>query len=141
MNTLVSRLDIAHIFWDLDDFCQQFECHWQGQADLPSMPGARRSQSRLSLSEVMTIVIAFHGSGFRTFKEFYTLCVLPHWRSAFPNLVSYSRFVERMPWCLMLLCFFLHTRKGDCTGTAFIDSTPITVCHPCRAHAHKVFQG
>jgi hypothetical protein len=78
---------------------------------LPSMPGERRSQSRLSLSEVMTIVVAFHGSGFRTFKAFYTLCVLPHWRRAFPNLVSYSRFIELMPWCLLLLCCFLHTHR------------------------------
>jgi len=38
---------------------------------------------------------------------------------------------------LLLLCCFLHTR----TGIAFIDSTPLTVCHPARAHAHKVFQG
>jgi hypothetical protein len=44
----------------------------------------------------MTIVIAVHGSGFRTFKEFYTLQVLPHWKKAFPNLVSYNRFVELM---------------------------------------------
>jgi len=141
MNTIVSRLDIAQIFWELDDFCQQFEHYWQHQEQLPSLPGERRSQSRLSLSEVMTITMAFHGSGFRTFKQFYTLCVLSHWRQAFPNLVSYSRFIELMPWCMMLLCCFLHTRKGDCTGIAFIDSPPLTVCHPCRAPAHKVFKG
>jgi hypothetical protein len=88
MDGIISRLDIAHIFWELDDFCQQLEHHWQDQEHLPSMSGERRSQSRLSLSEVMTIVIAFHGSGFRTFEEFYTLCVLPYWRRAFPNLVS-----------------------------------------------------
>ena len=73
--------------------------------------------------EVMTIVIAFHGSGFRTFKEFYTLQVLPHWKKAFPNLVSYNRFVELMPWCLMLLCCFLNTCKGEVTGISFVDST------------------
>ena len=141
MDTLVSRLDVARIFCELDDFCQQFEHYWQHQAQLPSMPGERRSQSRLRLSEVMTIAVAFHGSGFRTFKEFYTLCVLPHWRGAFPKLVSYSRFIEWLPWGLMLLCCFLHTRKGHCTGIAFIDSTPLNVCHPCRAHGYKVFQG
>jgi len=26
------------------------------------------------------------------------------------------------------------------TGIAFVDSTPIEVCHPARAHAHKVFK-
>ncbi|WP_425335067.1 IS982 family transposase [Nostoc punctiforme] len=27
------------------------------------------------------------------------------------------------------------------SGISFIDSTPINVCHNCRAHAHKVFKG
>ncbi len=48
-----------------------------------------------------------------------------------------------MPWCLMLLCCFLHSRKEKITGISFIDSTPleVEVCHPCRAHGHKVFKG
>lgn len=36
----------------------------------------------------MTIVIAFYGSEFRTFKDCYNLMVRPFWRKAFPNLVS-----------------------------------------------------
>lgn len=91
------------------------------------MPQERRSRSRMSLSEVITIVIAFHGCGCRTFKDFYTLCVSPHWCNAFLHLVSYTRFVELMPWCLMLLCCFLNTRKGEVTGISFIDSTLIEV--------------
>ena len=59
---------------------------------------------------------------------------------AFPPLVSYNRFVELMPWCLMLLCGFLYTRTGEMTGLAFINSLPIEVCHPRRAKAHKVFR-
>jgi hypothetical protein len=141
MSTIVSRLDVTQIFCDVDDFCSTWEQWWQKVPQLPSMAGERRSQSRMHLSEVMTIAIAFHGSGYKTFKEFYTLQVLPGWRKAFPNLVSYTRFVELMPWCLMLLCCFLHTRTGEITGISFIDSTPIEVCHRCRAHAHKVFKG
>ncbi|MEH1837173.1 MAG: hypothetical protein V7L20_00020 [Nostoc sp.] len=63
------------------------------------MTGERRSTSRMHLSEVMTIAMAsptpranaFHGSGYRTFKEFYTLHVLPGWHHAFSNLVSLGR--------------------------------------------------
>ncbi|MGV2831729.1 hypothetical protein ACLFKQ_28720 [Myxosarcina sp. GI1(2024)] len=51
-------------------------------------------RSRLCVSEVMIIAIAFHGSGDKTFKEFYTNEVWKHWQSDFPNLVSYNRFVE-----------------------------------------------
>ncbi len=98
MSTILSRLDVTQIFCDVDDFCSSWERMWEQVPQLPSMTGERRSTSRMHLSEVMTIAIAFHGSGYRTFKEFYTLHVLPGWRNAFPNLVSYTRFVELMPW-------------------------------------------
>lgn len=67
----------------------------------------RRSRSRrLSLSEMMTILIAFHQSAYRNFKWFYTQCVCRHWRNAFPRLVSYQRFVEWMPSVLIPLCAY-----------------------------------
>jgi len=142
MSTILSsRLDITKIFCDVDDFYQTFERHWQNQPMLTATCGERLCRSRMCLSEVMTIAIAFHGSGYRTFKDFYTLQVLPHWHSAFPNLVSYNRFVELMPWSLMLLCCFSQTRRGEITGISFIDSTPIEVCHPCRSKSHRVFEG
>lgn len=140
MSTIVSRLDLTEIFCALDDFCSTWERMWQATPQLPSITCERRSKSRMHISEVMTIAIAFHGSGYRTFKDFYTRQVLPGWSKAFPNLVSYNRFVELMPWSLMLLCCFLHTRTGEITGISFIDSTPINVCHQCRAHSHKVFK-
>ena len=55
--------------------------------------------------------------------------------------MSYTRFIELMPWALMLLCCFLHTRRGEVTGISFIDPTPLEVCHPNRANAHRVFEG
>ena len=54
---MASRLDITHIFWDIDDFCNQWSRLWQKQKQLPSMPSEKRCRSRMSLSEVMTIVI------------------------------------------------------------------------------------
>ena len=59
----VSRLDITRIFCDVDDFCQQWEQHCSTQKQLPSEFREKRCKSRMSLSEIMTIVIAFHGSG------------------------------------------------------------------------------
>ena len=136
-----SRLDISQLFWEVDEFSQAFDAHCRQALKLSSGEPPVVYRSRLSISEVTTIVIAFHGSGYRTFKEFYTLQVLPHWRSAFPHLVSYNRFVELMPWSMMVLCCFLHTRRGEVTGISFIDSTPIEVCHPCRSKSHRVFEG
>ena len=86
MSNIVSRLDITQIFCEVDDFYQLFERYWQEQPMLTATCGERLCRSRLSLSEVMTIVIAFHGSGFRTFKEFYTLQVLPYWGKGISQL-------------------------------------------------------
>jgi hypothetical protein len=72
-------------------------------------------------------MIAFHGSGFRTFKDFYQLQVLPHWNSAFSEWVSDTRFVELMPWSLLRLVDFLNTGFGEMTGLSFIDSTGLDV--------------
>ncbi len=138
---LKSRLDLTEIFCEVDDFSQSFEKHCRSIPQLTAIAGEKRCGSRMSLSEVMTIVIAFHGSGYKTFKEFYTLQVQPHWKKAFPSLVSYNRFVELMPWSMMLLCCFLQTRKGEVTGISFIDSTPIEVCCPSRSRSHRVFEG
>ena len=112
MNTTlskVSRWDVTPIFWEADDFCRTFAQQSRHHPQLPLIRGERLCQSKLSRSEVMTMVIAFQGSGYRPFKEF-------------PPLVSYNRFVKLMPWCLMLLCGFLYTRTGEMTGLAFINS-------------------
>ena len=94
---------------------------------------------KLSTSEVMTIVIAFHQSGFRDFKNFYNNLVCRYWRNAFPELVSYTRMLKLMETVLVPLCSYLTHRKAKPTGIAFIDSTTLKVCHNIRIPRHKVF--
>ncbi len=89
----------------------------------------------------MTILIAFHSSGYRNFKTFYREQVCRYWRSEFPGLVSYQRFVEFMPSTLLPLCAYLRTCLGPCTGISFLDSTPLAVCDNHRIAQHKVFVG
>lgn len=142
MSLSLARLDLTQIFCDVDDFYREFEqlCE-RAIPRLPCDGQPKRYQSRLSISEVMTIVIAFHGSGYRTFKDFYTQKVLVDWRDAFPNLVSYGRFVELMPWSFMALaCFLNRCCFGEVTGLSFIDSTPLSICHVKRAKANKTFK-
>jgi hypothetical protein len=104
--------------------------------------GQRRRQraGRLTSSEVMTILIAFHRSDFRTFKHFYLMLMDQH-RAEFPDLVSYQRFVELMPSVLGLLCAYLQSRFGPCTGIGFIDSTALAVCGNKRIRRNRVFCG
>jgi hypothetical protein len=101
-------------------------------------PKRRRRRATLCLSEVMTILVGFHLSGYRTFKHYYLGQVLRHQRSYFPRLVSYNRFVELLPGTLAPLCCFLVSRFGRCSGISFMDSTKISVCHNRRIWSHKV---
>ena len=130
-------LDWVRLYCEVNDFCRVFEPQWARQ-QIEAGIKHRSRPSALTLSEVMTIIIAFHAAGFRNFKHFYIDFVCADHRDAFPNLVSYSRFVELMPSALMPLCAFLQTRYGCVTGIAYIDSTRLEVCHPNRAHAHRV---
>jgi hypothetical protein len=129
---------LTRIFCDIDDFCKRFEplleTHLLGMS-------RRTRQPRLSLSEIMTIIVHFHRSRYRTFKDYYTQHVCQYLRGHFPGLVSYNRFVELMPRALLPLCCFLKRRTGRCTGLAFIDSCALAVCHNRRIHSHRVFDG
>ncbi len=131
--------NLTTIFCNIDDFCIQFEPDWKATLLTPK-PGKRDRKTRLVLSEIMTILIYFHLSGMKTFKQYY-IFLLSSFRHLFPNLVSYSRFVELMQSVLIPLCSFLEFSKGSCTGLSIIDSTPIIVCHNKRIFDHQVFDG
>ena len=63
-------------------------------------------------------------------------------RREFPDAVSYNRFVELESRVFFKLMFFLKLYAfGRCTGTSFVDSTMIPVCHNLRRYANKVFKG
>jgi hypothetical protein len=94
--------------------------------------------SSLSLSERMTIMIAFHASNHRDFKHYYLMLMLLH-RADFPELVSYSRFVQSMPALLVSLGAYLQTHYGKNTGIAFIDSTALAVFGCKQIRRNRVF--
>jgi hypothetical protein len=130
---------LVDIFCEIDDFCKSFEKQWIKQL-ISDGKIKRLAQSTLSMSEVMTIVVWFHRSGYRTFKWYYKNYVCNQLKGEFPNLVSYSRFVELMPAVLTPLCVYMHTRRGKVTGVSFIDSITIAVCKNQRIPSHKVFR-
>lgn len=134
-------IDITRIYCDLDDFYNEFEEELKKtMLDSEEVHQIAVNEFALSPSEVMTIIIAFHLSSYRTFKHFYTKHVQEYWREAFPNLVSYPRFIALQKYIVIPLCAYLNTRKGKTTGIAFVDSTPLIVCHNRRIHSHRVFK-
>ena len=59
--------------------------------------------------------------------------------SEFPNLVSYSRFVQLKQEVLRLLTLYLHVHLSECSGISFVDSTRLRVCDNKRISSHRVF--
>ena len=133
-------MSLVELFCDVDDFCQEFEPKWE-HFQLGNGLRKRKRKRSLQLSEVMTIIIHFHQSNYRTFKGYYTKHVEVHLRAAFPGLVSYSWFVRQMAQAFVPLVLYFVVHRGQCTGTSFIDSTSIKVCHNRRIKRHKVFAG
>src|SRR2546426_5258091 len=119
-------MSVLELFCDVDDFMLSFAPQWKA-SELAT--GKQRQRSgQLCPSEIMTILIHFHQSHYRTFKAYYTDHVQIHLTSEFPRLVSYQRFIALIPSVLVPLLAYLQSRYGACTGINFIDSTSLEVC-------------
>ena len=60
---------IEELFCLVDDFCQLYLPQWQTKLVTEGLK-KRQRLCRLSVSELMTILIHFHQSNFRTFKHY-----------------------------------------------------------------------
>lgn len=128
---------ITDIFCLVDEFTQKFTPFLQAH----SIGNKSKRPPIMSQSEIITIMIIFHLSGFRCFKHFYVFYVQKHMKDDFPNTVSYNRFTELMQSNILPLTMFLKTCcMGSCTGISFVDSTPIRVCKNKRINNNKVFK-
>lgn len=131
---------VTEIFCHIDDFCKQALTQMNHYL-LPNPKRQRQRPCRLSVSEIMTIIILFHLSHYRTFKDYYYECVQCDLKSYFPKLVSYNRFLELMPNTFLPLLTYLLSHKGKATGLYYTDSTDLPVCHNRRIFQHKTFKG
>lgn len=128
---------LIEIFISVDDFCKKI-AH-QSVSTL-KIGGSKDGRSRLSTSEIISILVCFHLSGYYCFKCYYTNYVQVHWKNNFPGLVSYNRFIELQYGASPVMFAWLEQYcKGKNTGLGFVDSTKLAVSHNRRIHSHKVF--
>ncbi len=133
---MLSQYKITQIFCSIDDFCKDFVPNWESQ--LLSNGKKRIRKSNLSISEVITIQVLFHVSGYRNFKTFYLDYVCKFLTKEFPNLVSYNRMVELKSSSFIPMMIYLKTKGlSDCTGISFVDSTPLRVSDKRRIGQQK----
>lgn len=140
---MISDSKIIEIFCNLDDFMKEFDAIL-AKNSIPdtSLPKKRNRKSKMSKSEIMTIMVIFHLKSHRNLKHFYLYYVSKHMNDYFPDLVSYNRFVELQKSVIQPLAVYLKLfGLGKCSGISFIDSTALKVYHYKREKQNKVFQG
>ena len=107
---LISK--VTEIYCIADDFFKEYELEVNKKALSLSNPSANTPKTcningRMSDAEMITILVLFHSNTFRNFKHFYLFYVCRELKEEFPNLLSYTRFVERMPRVEVPLLLFL----------------------------------
>lgn len=131
-------IDFDTLFCFVDDFLKGFE-PWYRKQLIGSGSIKRNRSCRLSLSEIITILIAYHQSGMACFKYFY-LELCRNYRKLFTGLVHYDRYITLIKMAFPALVCMLKSLEGEITEYLFIDATPMAVCHNLREKRHKVFK-
>lgn len=129
---------LIEIFIEVDDFCNALD-NWlvqQGKVK-PS-----KYKGQLSKSEILTILIFYHHSGYKCFQYYYNRMVRSNLRDYFPKIISYKRFLSYIPKCTqhLFLLGLVQCSKSHRTGIYFIDSKKLPVCHNKRIHSNQVFK-
>ena len=138
-------MNVTQVFCDADDFCQEFIPNWEKTRLEDEKKEDKKTKTRVRArsvceSEIMTLVVCYHLSGYRTFKWFYQKHAQQYWLADFPGLPSYNRFIELMSEVLIPIAAFMESRCGTGKGIAFIDSTSLCVCKNIRIPRHKTFK-
>jgi len=130
---------LIDLFFHLDEFCIALD-QWKQQTNRLIVSTRKPA---LCDSELMSICVFYHYSGYKCFQYYYQQMVVPILKSYFPKLVSYERFLCLLTRILPGLYLFLKYRTllSQQTNLYFIDSKKLVVCHNRRIHSHRVFQG
>src|SRR4051812_26968298 len=90
-------------------------------------PAGRCHAGRLSSSEIITLLLVLHSSGFKHLKSFYHGFAEPLLRGYFPGMPCYEHFVALQKSAFVPLVFFLVSHLGSKTGLYYIDSTALAI--------------
>jgi hypothetical protein len=137
MRIVLDTTKLVEIFIACDDLTKKLSTYC-----LENNLSEQSCERLMSESEMMTIVIYYHHSGFRCFKYYYEQIVQKAFKSYFPESYSYCRFVNLMKE-LNFPLFVLLTACRMSTATAgnYIDATKLVVSHNKRIPTHKTFAG
>lgn len=133
---------LVEIFYNADEFCKEYKSSLEANRKQISNKKQRNRAGKLTISEIISILIFYQLYGAEDFKHFYINTMQRQYKKDFPDLISYTRFVRLIPRALCPMLLFLKSKRmGKNSGISFIDSTSLKVCHNKRIFHHKVFEG
>src|ERR1700746_2947133 len=131
---------LVEVFCAVDDFCKAFQPHWEAH-QISGSYQPRGPQPGLTDSEIITLLLVLHSSGFKYLKNFYNSPMGEGLRRYFPGMPCYERFVTLQKRVLVPLMCFMFSRMGRKTGIYYIASPALAVCHNRRIGRHQTFAG
>lgn len=136
---IFTEKEIIKLFIEIDDFCKIFIPLWNKYLISNKYKKYKTRIDVLSESEIITICLLYHISGYKDFKRFYEQ-LSSYLKLYFPNIPSYCRFLILERRTIFLLLVFIQKHFGKETQIYYIDSTPLSVCKNQRIHKHKTFK-
>lgn len=142
VQVLLNTTKLTEIFIECDDFLKGIKDFFDAQS-LPDPNGRVKKRARMMTeSEMMTIIIYYHFSGFKCFKWYYNYVIKKIFASYFPATFSYNRFILLMAELNIYLMFFMTAcRLSLPTAGNYIDSKKLVVSHNRRIKQHQVHKG
>lgn len=140
MDVQFTENKLIKLFIEVDDL---YKAYWSYRTQNGAAVQPPRQVTVLSGSEVCTILVAYHYSGYKNFEYYYRQCITKQYADCFPQAPTYECFLSYLPKSLELLYLWLlySISRSQRTGMYFIDSKKLQVCHLKREHSHKVFAG
>jgi hypothetical protein len=136
----LSPSKLVEIFVSVDDFLIEFHPKLQR----PLIGEDKGSKRAMNKSEVMSILIFFHLSGFRNFKTYYQVAMKGIFRSYFRSVYPYEYFISLQSSLSVIrvfeYCLCRHLPASQLHRQYCYNSTAIEVCHMQREKQHKVFK-
>lgn len=140
MATILDSTKLIEIYVNCDDFLKDFLKSYNQMEIESSRMNKPTREASLSPSEIMSIAVYYHLSGYKCFQYYYHQIVLKQLKDYFPTIVCYERFVALMPRVMPLLLLYLnYYRTGKATGVYYADSKKLPVCDNRRINQNKVF--
>ena len=131
---------LEELYIIIDNFCKEYEKNSQNKVLESGTKKTRKRRTKVSLSEIISLLILYQNSNIKNFKAFYRFVQI-EMNKAYPKLCSYNRFIELATRAVKPLMILLNSLYASCDGIIYIDSTAIKVCHIKREKRHKLFKG